>query len=106
MEAGEEWPEPPGEASGKYLRELVSGTGRMISQGEKGWWWWWSNVLGVGLEGRRELRPVLGGLGREGDRQALATSASPRRKGGAMVVPWTWVVRLLVPHLQPHDVSR
>lgn len=22
--------------------------------------WWWFNVLGVGLEGRRELRPVLG----------------------------------------------
>lgn len=50
--------------------------------------WCWLNFDGVGLEGRRELRPLLGRLGREQGRQELATSASPtqegRRDGGAL----------------------
>lgn len=48
----------------------------------------WLNFDGVRLEGRSELRPLLGRLGREQGRQALATSASPtqegRRDGGAL----------------------
>lgn len=77
--AGEEWREQPGESSGKWLGELVSGKDSMISRGERVWRR--LSFGGVGLEGRRELRPVLGRLGREQGRQALATSASPAQEG-------------------------
>lgn len=42
---------------------------------------------GSDLGGRRELRPVLGGLGRERDRQALATSAA-RALAGREALWW------------------